>query len=178
MFSAEQLASDCRAALRDSTPERAVKEVVKRAIAQPAQVLSALGSPSRAGLFPLYQSADLTILNVIWAPGMSIYPHDHRMWAVIGVYGGTEDNVFYRRAPQGLVRASAKRLETGAAALLGRDCVHAVANPLGTFTSALQVYGGDFFGAARSEFDPRTLEERPFDVEKAKGLFAAANSGR
>jgi predicted metal-dependent enzyme (double-stranded beta helix superfamily) len=93
-FSAEQLISDCRLALRDPLPGRSVKEVVQRAIAAPAQVLSALGTPGRAGLFPVYQSSTLTILNVVWAPGMSIYPHDHRMWAVIGVYGGTEDNVF------------------------------------------------------------------------------------
>jgi hypothetical protein len=24
----------------------------------------------------------------VWAPGMSIDPHDHRTWAVIGIYGG------------------------------------------------------------------------------------------
>jgi predicted metal-dependent enzyme (double-stranded beta helix superfamily) len=97
------------------------------------------------------------------------------MWAVIGVYGGTEDNVFYKRTPGGLVRAASKRLETGDAALLGEECVHAVTNPLETFTGAIQIYGGDFFGAARSEFDPQTLEERPFDVEKARTLFLDAN---
>ena len=36
---------------------------------------------------------------------MAIYPHEHRMWAVIGLYGGREDNTFYRRSPQGLVVA-------------------------------------------------------------------------
>ena len=137
--------------------------------------MQALGVPAQAGLFPVYQSPELTILNVIWAPGMSLYPHDHRMWAVIGVYGGTEDNVFYKRTPKGLVRASSKRLETADAAFLGKDCVHAVTNPLGKFTGAIQIYGGDFFGAARSEFDPETLQERPFDVEKAKRVFLDAN---
>jgi len=34
---------------------------------------------------------DLTILNVVWTPGMVVYPHDHRTWAVIGLYGGRED---------------------------------------------------------------------------------------
>jgi predicted metal-dependent enzyme (double-stranded beta helix superfamily) len=176
MFSAERLIDDCRLALRDPEPERAIKELVQRAIAAPEDVLRALGTPVQAGLFPVHQSADLTILNVVWAPGMSIYPHDHRMWAVIGVYGGTEDNVFYRRTPAGLECASEKRLETGAAALLGKDTVHAVTNPLGSFTGAIQVYGGDFFGAERSEFDPGTMEERPFDIERAKRVFLEANS--
>ena len=107
---------------------------------------------------------------------MSIFPHDHRMWAVIGVYGGMEDNVFYKRTAGGLVQASAKRLETGDASLLGKECVHAVTNPLGTFTGALQIYGGDFFGVARSEFDSTTLEERPFDIERAKRVFFEANN--
>ena len=39
------------------------------------------------------------MLNVIWGPGMTIMPHDHRMWAVIGVYTGREDNIFWRRLP-------------------------------------------------------------------------------
>ena len=28
---------------------------------------------------------------------MDIYPHDHRMWAAIGIYAGEEDNAIYRR---------------------------------------------------------------------------------
>ena len=176
MFSTERLIDDCRLVLGDPMPGRAVKEIVRRAVASPAHVLAALGTPTRAGLFPLYQSSTLTILNVVWAPGMSIFPHDHRMWAVIGVYGGTEDNVFYKRTPGGLAQASAKRLETGDASLLGEECVHAVTNPLATFTGALQIYGGDFFGIARSEFDATTLEERPFDIERAKRAFLEANN--
>ena len=31
---------------------------------------------------------------------MALNPHDHRMWAVIGMYGGQEDNAFYRRSRQ------------------------------------------------------------------------------
>jgi hypothetical protein len=87
---------------------------------------------------------------------MSIFPHDHRMWAVIGIYGGTEDNVLLQ-AHAGRTRACVLQgLETGDASLLGEECVHAVTNPLGTFTGALQIYGGDFFGIPRSEFDATT----------------------
>jgi len=31
---------------------------------------------------------------------------------------------------------------------------------------AIHVYGGDFFAASRSEWDPETLLEQPFDKEK------------
>jgi hypothetical protein len=61
----------------------------------------------------LHHDRDLTILNAIWTPGMAAYPHDHRMWALIGLYGRREDNTFYRRSPEGLQVAGGTQLETG-----------------------------------------------------------------
>jgi predicted metal-dependent enzyme (double-stranded beta helix superfamily) len=161
MFDLDTFVADCRAALSESTPEVAVRELVARAMAQPAEVERALGTPSRAGVATLYRSAELTILNPVWAPGMAFHPHDHRMWAVIGLYGGCEDNTFYRRSPDGLVVSGSKKLETRDAVVLGKSVVHAVTNPLRAFTGAIHVYGGDFFAVPRSEWTPDTLEERP-----------------
>ena len=42
---------------------------------------------------------------------MTVIPHDHRMWAVIGVYTGREDNIFWRR----LAAAEGGRIEAAAA---------------------------------------------------------------
>lgn len=42
------------------------------------------------------------------------------------------------------------------------------------YTGASHVYGGDFFSTARSEFDPDTLAERPYDVERTLALFEDA----
>jgi predicted metal-dependent enzyme (double-stranded beta helix superfamily) len=175
MFDLDAFVADCRAALRESTPEVAVKELVERAVAHPAEAERALGTPSAAGVRALHRSPELTILNVVWTPGMAIYPHDHRMWAVIGLYGGREDNTFYRRSPEGLVVAGGKALETRDTALLGKSVVHAVANPLRVFTGAIHVYGGDFFAMPRSEWTADTLEERPYDMERALRTFADAN---
>jgi predicted metal-dependent enzyme (double-stranded beta helix superfamily) len=175
MFDLDTFIADCRSALSEKSPERAVKELVERAVAQPAEVERALGTPSRGAVIPLHRSSDLVILNLIWTPGMAVYPHDHRMWAVIGLYGGREDNTFYRRESQGLVTASAKQLGTSDTVVLGRSVIHAVANPSRQFTGAIHVYGGDFFGAPRSEWDPETLEERPYDVQRAFRLFEEAN---
>jgi predicted metal-dependent enzyme (double-stranded beta helix superfamily) len=175
MFDRDTFVADCRAALGESTPEVAVREAVERAVAGPGEVERALGRPSWGGVTTLHRSPELTILNVVWAPGMAMYPHDHRMWAVIGLYGGREDNTFYRRSPEGLVVAGGKALEIRDAALLGRNVVHAVTNPLRVFTGAIHVYGGDFFATPRSEWTPDTLEERPYDVEGMKRTFADAN---
>jgi hypothetical protein len=60
--------------------------------------------------------------------------------------------------------AGGKQLETGDTTLLGKSVIHAVQNPLHVFTGAIHIYGGDFFGTPRSDWDPETLKERPYDV--------------
>jgi predicted metal-dependent enzyme (double-stranded beta helix superfamily) len=175
MFEVEGFVADCRAALKETLPQLAIKELIERALSRPDEVERALGEPREAGINTLHRSAELTILNIIWAPGMYLYPHDHRMWAAIGLYGGREDNFFFRRTTGGLQTAGGRNLETRDTMLLGKDAIHTVANPLTKFTGGLHVYGGDFFGVARSEWDPQTLEERPFDVERAKRVFQDAN---
>ena len=101
MFELDQFIFDCRAAVRQKTPQSSVRETVARAVADPAAVLKALGEPDRGKIKTLHRSDDLTILNVIWAPWMTLLPHNHLMWAVIGIYTGREDNIFWRRLPGG-----------------------------------------------------------------------------
>ena len=100
MFDLDTFVADCRAVLRESTPEVAVRELVERAAAQPGEMERVLGAPTWGGFTALHRSPDLTVLNVVWAPGLAFYPHDHRMWAVIGLYGGREDNTFIAGAPR------------------------------------------------------------------------------
>ncbi len=180
MFDLERFIADCRAAHAVDRSHKAVREVVARAVADPGSVLKGLGEPKRAEVQTLFHSPELTILNVIWAPRMTIYPHNHRMWAVIGVYTGREDNIFWRRVP----RAAGGRVEAaGAQALCERDAVplgpqiiHSVTNPIPRLTGAIHVYGGDFFGAERSEWDPETLVEGRYDSQKTMRYFEEANA--
>lgn len=179
MFDLDQLIADCRSALVADRSNKFVREVVARAVSDPASVLKRLGEPQHAGLHKLYQSNDLTILNVVWAPMMTIVPHNHQMWAVIGIYTGREDNIFWRRIPSGdgrLEAAGAKALCARDAEPLGHNIIHSVTNPIPRFTGALHVYGGDFFNPAqRSEWDPETLLEEPWDVERAVRRFEEAD---
>jgi predicted metal-dependent enzyme (double-stranded beta helix superfamily) len=175
MFEIEALIAQCQAALKEHSPQLAIKEMMAEACSRPLEIAAALGPATKAEIATLYHAPELTVLRVIWAPGMSIYPHDHRMWAVIGLYGGEEDNTFFRRTREGLARAGGKDLERGDAVLLGEEVIHAVTNPRRTFAEAIHIYSGDFFNAPRSEWDPVTLAERPYDVERAKQVFAEAN---
>jgi predicted metal-dependent enzyme (double-stranded beta helix superfamily) len=145
-------------------------------VADPSCVLKALGEPARGAIKTLYRSDDLTILNVIWAPYMTLMPHNHNMWAVIGIYTGREDNIFWRRVPGACLEAAgAKALSQRDAEPLGRDIIHSVTNPIPRLTGAIHVYGGDFFAAERSEWDSETLEEQRWDAERAMRRFEEAN---
>jgi predicted metal-dependent enzyme (double-stranded beta helix superfamily) len=177
VFDLDEFVTDCRTALAADKSQKHVREVVARAVSDPASVLDALGEPRRAGLHALYQSDDLTILNVVWAPMMTIVPHNHHMWAVIGIYTGREDNIFWRRVAGRVEAAGAKALCVRDAELLGRDIVHSVTNPIPRLTGAIHVYGGNFFcPAGRSEWDPETLLEQPWDPERAVRRFEEANA--
>jgi predicted metal-dependent enzyme (double-stranded beta helix superfamily) len=178
MFDVDQFIADCRAAVRADPTHKSVREVVARAVAEPSAVVAGLGEPKRAEIRKLHCSEELTILNVIWGPGMTIMPHNHLMWAVIGIYAGREDNIFWHRIPEGagkIEAAGAKSLGPGDAEPLGRDIIHTVTNPLPRLTGAIHVYGGDFYAASRSEWDPETLLERPYDMQKNLALFERAN---
>jgi predicted metal-dependent enzyme (double-stranded beta helix superfamily) len=180
MFDLDRFIADCRAALAADRSHAFVREVVARTVSDPASVLRGLGEPRRAGLHKLYQSDDLTILNVVWAPMMTIVPHNHQMWAVIGIYTGREDNIFWRRVPGGAGKveaAGAKALCEKDAELLGPAIIHSVTNPIPRLTGAIHVYGGDFFSPARrSEWDAETLLEQPWDPARAVARFEAANA--
>jgi predicted metal-dependent enzyme (double-stranded beta helix superfamily) len=180
VFDLERFIEDCREALSADPTHKSVREIVARAVSDPAGVIAGLGDPRRAEVQKLYNAPDLTVLNVIWGPGMTIMPHNHLMWAVIGIYTGRENNIFWRRLPGetgGKIEAAgAKSLGERDAEPLGRDIIHTVTNPLPRLTGAIHVYGGDFFAVTRSEWDPETLLEGRYDVEKNMRLFTEANA--
>ena len=180
MFDIDRFIADCRDAAARDDSHKSVRELVARAVSDPAGVLKRLGEPRRAEVQKLYHSDNLTILNVIWAPRMTVMPHNHQMWAVIGIYTGREDNIFWRRVPGGrggkLEAAGAMALAVRDAQPLGDNIIHSVTNPIARLTGAIHVYGGDFFGADRSEWDPETLEEGRYDVAKNMRLFEEANA--
>jgi predicted metal-dependent enzyme (double-stranded beta helix superfamily) len=174
MFDLDSFLDDCITAGGEDEPRTAIKEVLAKAMSQPNEVAAAL-PPERAEIVRLHVSPGLTVLKVVWTPGMTLGPHDHRMWAAIGIYSGGEDNAFYRRADGGLVESGGRALRPRDVCLLGDDAVHAVTNPTEQCAGAIHIYGGDFFATPRSEWMGDPLEEQPYDVERVLGYFEAAN---
>jgi len=111
---------------------------------------------------------------------MSVLPHNHNMWALIGIFSGREDNIFWRRI-QGangrqIEAAGAKSLCVGDVEVLGRDIIHSVLNPIDRLTGTIHIYGGDFVGVERSEWDGETLQEGRHDVARIRQRFEASNA--
>jgi predicted metal-dependent enzyme (double-stranded beta helix superfamily) len=172
----EDIVARCQGARVEPVPALAVRDVLDELVSDPGALEAALGPVQEGGITTLHRADDLTILHVAWTPGMALNPHDHRMWAVIGLYGGQEDNAFYRRTPGGLEPAGGREVPAREVLALGDDAIHSVANTRREFAVALHVYGGDFFSAARSEWDFETYQERPRDLGRTMRLFEEANA--
>lgn len=177
MFDVDDFLVRCQDARTEAEPRRAIREVLARAMTAPDDVAETL-APTEGGISVLHRDDDLTVLHVVWAPRMDVRPHEHRMWAALGIYAGQEDNTFFRRAggPLPLSESGGKRLDTGDTLVLGDDTIHSVRNPRRVLTGAIHVYGGDLISQERSQWGPPPAGERPYDIDDARQQFDEANA--
>ena len=170
MFTIDGFIDDCRTAAAAGVG--AVREVVERAVADPSTARTF--TPDRGAFDVLHRSDDLTVLHLALPPTIGSAPHDHLMWAVVGVIDGQEDNTFFRAQPGVLETSGGRSLQSGDVLAMGDDTVHAIRNPKRSYLSALHVYGGDLLGAARSEYGPDG-SPRPYDEGRIMSLVKAVN---
>ncbi len=156
--------ADCRAALESEDPGAAVATAMEPLVAT-ADALDALieeKRPKPGAAVVVHRSDELTVMALEVPAGFVSPPHNHTVWAVVGIYRGAEDNVFYERSGAGIRETGRAVLPSGGCLALGPDAVHAIANSGSGPMRALHVYGGDLFATSRSEWDLATGEERPF----------------
>jgi predicted metal-dependent enzyme (double-stranded beta helix superfamily) len=168
MFDLEDFVASCERLVVAPDGARQVLDLMRRAVRDPEGIKRAV-APSDSGPAmdaPLKRSATCFILNATLYPRFASPPHDHCMWAVIGIYEGQENNTFYRRSGGGLEIVNRKEVHAGEAIPLGPDVIHAIANPLGSRTLGLHVYGGDLAAAKRTMWNPHSGEELPYDGQK------------
>lgn len=169
MLSLSHFVDACRGALEESDPPLAVRYLIAKAVGDPAAIEASLGrelcrqSEAFIYLF-LHQSPSLTILNAVMPPRLQSPPHNHLPWAVIGLYSGRENNIFYRREGNRIIESGRRGLGPQDAMVLDADTIHSIANPLPHRSYALHVYGGILDNPARSLWNLFTLEEEPFHL--------------
>lgn len=172
----ERFIEDCVAANSGADAQAAVTETLARAVSDPGAVLTAIGEPREAGLNVFHRSPTLTIFAATWTPQMNLMPHNHLMWASIGIYTGREDNILWRRGSHGRIGSTgAKALFAGEVTALPADAIHSVTNPLPRFTGGIHIYGGDFFATTRSQWNAENLDEEPSDGAVIAAIFAREN---
>jgi predicted metal-dependent enzyme (double-stranded beta helix superfamily) len=169
MFDPEAFVAECVAAAGGDQPMGAVKEVLGRAVARPDEV--AAGLRADPGVAVLHRSIELTVISVVVPAGSRpSLPHDHRMWALVGIYGGQEDNQFFRRVDGSLDPSGGRSLMVSDTLAMGADTIHAIKNPLGhSALAAIHAYGGDLIGADRSMWTVPGYDEQPYDDTKVLG---------
>ena len=181
-FDKDEFIAECLTAVRNEQGGRlAVKEIVERAVSQPTAIERVVRDRTESPMMTVWHSSkELTAFHVVWPPGVDLFAHDHNMWAVIGIYGGREDNSFYRRLDDGRIEPNTgKTLLSKEVIALGPEVVHSVANPTREWTAALHVYGGEYFTTPRTMWNKETLEPVPLDVDLlAQTIEAAAARAR
>jgi predicted metal-dependent enzyme (double-stranded beta helix superfamily) len=169
----------CRSALDAPDAAERVAAALRPLLAD-AEALSAEVEalrPPGGGPAVVHRSDDLTVLGLAVPAGFVSPVHDHTIWAVVGIYAGDEDNVFYRRDTaadtdtgdtdtdaddHGIIETGRAVLPCGEVLALPPDAVHRIANSGTDTMRAVHVYGGDLFATHRSQWDDATGERRPF----------------
>ncbi|MBI3247549.1 MAG: hypothetical protein HYZ50_13685 [Deltaproteobacteria bacterium] len=172
MFQTDSFVQSCQ-----GQPPSVVKELLEEALRDPESITHALAafgdgknvSDSAMGDLLIYRSPELTVLKAAVPAGFKSPPHNHLMWAVIGVYDGQENNFFYRRSGETLEAAGGRDLQASDVLVLGQEVIHAIANPLDRTSYAIHVYGGDLPGAPRRMWNPFTLKEEAFEYQTMRG---------
>ena len=169
MFDLQDFIASCKRLVGAPDGDRRVLDLM-RSVVSDGEGVKKVVFPSQSGQaildIPLFRSPDLTILNATLYPDFASPPHDHRMWAVVGIYQGRENNVFYRRSGKVLNEVNRREICAGDAVLLGSDVIHAIGNPLSSSTLGLHVYAGDLVASKRSMWEPRSHQELPYDTSQ------------
>jgi predicted metal-dependent enzyme (double-stranded beta helix superfamily) len=157
VFDSEAFVVDCQRAASEADPVSAVAEAVAAAIHDGAAIDAALGTDVKEA-DTLFSTPELTVQRIVWPGGAASRPHDHRMWAVVGVYAGEEVNRLYQRAPSGLEERVVRAVGSAEVLTLGEDAIHSVENLRRQWTAGLHVYGGDILHDERSAWRPDGVE--------------------
>jgi len=175
MFSKEIFVERCKELALGEGGYKLIKNLLEEALKDPDSIMAELGDPVKAGFDVLYAADNLSIINFVWAPNMELHAHNHNLWAVIGIYTGAEENTFYVRRGETIVKQNSKNVTAGKVVMLGREVIHSVKNATEHFTGGIHIYGGDFINIRRSQWDNSSDKESVYDMQQTRKIFADAN---
>ena len=160
----------CKCALKSPDPQSSVEAILLDAAKDPVMVEAISGRVDLSSLedLAIHRSENLTLLAGVLPSGFSTGPHNHNLWSVVSVCVGQEDNQFFERDGDALKRSGEVSVVAPGVLSNDADVIHTIRNPLDTPLLVLHAYGGDLFATPRSNWDPETHREIPFDWEKVR----------
>lgn len=160
----------CKRALDTPDPQSSVAAILLAAAKNPAIAAAIAKRTKFASLedLAIHRSDRLTMLAGALPAGFQAGPHNHNLWSVVGVCAGREDNEFFQRHGGALTPSGAKSVLAPGVLANAADVIHAICNPLDTPLLVLHAYGGDLFATPRSNWDPETREEIPYDWQRVR----------
>ena len=171
MSATEEFVARCVSAVAADGRSDATREVVEQAVHDRRLTEELSLDP---GVRLLHNGEDVTVLHVVMAErplgaGEPI-PHNHLMWAVIGVTHGSEQNAFFERSEHTIKPSNGRVVTEGEVIVMDKDTIHSVKNPsTSRLSSALHIYGGDLIGAEKTMWCDPGLSEQPFDLFQVIG---------
>lgn len=124
----------------------------------------------------LYEDSVIAVLHYLMPTGVVVPPHDHQLYAIIGVYEGVEENHFYQVMNQQLIRQAIKPISRGEVMLIHPEGIHSVQTANNQRSAAIHVYLGELTKVKRSRFDWNTGEATPLNsLEGGSGRAFVAN---
>lgn len=175
MFDKTRFINECKELIKFENAHKEIHGALKTQLKHTSKIIEGLGAPKVAGVELLYCADDLTIINFVMTPGMHLHAHNHNMWAIIGIYAGVEENIFYTRENGSITEKNSKEISVGNTIILGENVIHSVKNPTNDFTAGIHIYGGNFIERERSQWDMESLVESPYDMKTTQKVFADAN---
>jgi predicted metal-dependent enzyme (double-stranded beta helix superfamily) len=158
-------------AMTSTYPQGAVEDILHQALAAWSGPPPWMGPPNAGNFGLLHAGEDVTIMNIVWPPHMITEPHNHNMWATIGLYTGRENNVLWQRDGDTIKEAGVRSVGAGDILSLPEDAIHSVFNPLAKHTGAIHVYGGDFMNTPKSEWESEFHREGVRDMDAIRKAF-------
>ena len=118
------------------------------------------------GQWLVFRAADrsLSLFSLVVPPGSMTPVHDHLAWGLVGLYGGNQDEEFYRPREGGLDVLRRRPLARGDfyALLPPQNDIHRVRTTSDVTSVSIHLLANDTGCVARHTFDEQTGEARPF----------------
>ncbi len=171
MSAIEEFVARCVSAVTADGRSEATREVVEQVVRDQRLTEKLSLDP---GVRLLHNGEDMTILHVVMAKrplgAGEPLPHNHLMWAVIGVTHGSEQNAFFERSEHTITPSNGRVVTEGEVIVMDEGAILSVKNPsTSRLSSALHIYGGHLISAEKTMWCDPGLSEQPFDLFRVIG---------